>query len=161
MGRDALAKSSCEPTLPFEKPRIGNIFYRRIGSQRKIALKSLLDCARKGEGACRRERERMAKKKREEQKEGRKREKKRKIAEAKHRVPRRWIGGPFSLFEIVMTVEYGQEYQRNLVQYSSEGGSGIEPECCNSCDDRYALLHSSGAPTNSVNPRLVQSPGLL
>lgn len=75
MGRDALAKSSCEPTLPFEKPRIGNIFYGRIGSQRKIALKSLLDCARKGEGACRREREWRKKRERSKKREGREKKK--------------------------------------------------------------------------------------
>lgn len=55
----------------------------------------------------------------------------------------------FSRFEIVMTVEYGHEYQRNLVQY---GSSRHRAECCNSCDDRYALLHSSGS--NAESPLL-------
>lgn len=65
-------------------------------------------------------------KKRGAKKEEREREKKRKIAEAKHspRVSRvESVAATFSRFEIVMTAEYGQEYQRNLAQYSSGSAS--------------------------------------
>lgn len=65
-------------------------------------------------------------KKRGAKKKGRReREKKRKIGEAKHpRVSRvESVAATFSRFEIVMTVEYGQEYQRNLALYSSGSAS--------------------------------------
>lgn len=67
----------------------------------------------------------MARKKERSKKKGEEREKKRKIGEAKHpRVSRvESVAATFSRFEIVMTVEYGQEYQRNLALYSSGSAS--------------------------------------
>lgn len=68
----------------------------------------------------------MARKKERSKKKGEERErKKRKIGEAKHpRVSRvESVAATFSRFEIVMTVEYGQEYQRNLTLYSSGSAS--------------------------------------